>query len=626
MHTRFHTYIFKLVCIFTVIVTLSACDSLENTLKMDRGGHLEKQDYRDALAPRDIAEDDFFKTANRGGNIPALKPYVAGPSALSTTKPMPVVSVSVNRSVPLKDLLYDLAQKADLDLELDPRIQGSIIFTARKRPLDQIIDRIAKMASLRYSISDNTLRIELDSPFHKTYKIDYLSYIRSNQSAISTDVSVVSGDGADTGSTFSSSSESQSDFWGELERNLTAILANQSAQALKTAADPALTIIDQDPNFAAVGQPDEDGNLVVAPPSAIVNIAPQMVASTSDISQDSGDNSSSAALFSINKQAGLVNVFASGNTHDEVQDYLQKVRDSVTSQVLIEAKILEVTLNDEFASGINWSSINTFSPEASLAFTSPTLQNATIFDAIPIGASEGGQTPSSAFAAVYNGNDFNALITAISEYGTTKALASPRLIVLNNQSAVLNVAKNRVFFDIQLTREDGIDGEPDTVEVESEIRNVPEGILINVIPSISKEDKTVSLAVRPTVTSVGNDTVIDPGVQIVAAQLGVTGIESRVPQVSFQEVDTVMNVRSGQPIVMGGLIQDKTSSIEDGVPVLADIPVMGSLFLTHYDQVRKTELVIFIKATILQDPSDSIHNTDRDLYRRFSVDRRPFRL
>ena len=109
-------------------------------------------------------------------------------------------------------------------------------------------------------------------------------------------------------------------------------------------------------------------------------------------------------------------------------------------------------------------------------------------------------------------------------------------------------------------------------------------------------------------------------------QLGVTGIESRVPQVSIQEVDTVMNVRSGQPIVMGGLIQDKTSSIEDGVPVLADIPVMGSLFRTHYDQVRKTELVIFIKATILQDPSDSIHNTDRDLYRRFSDDRRPFRL
>ena len=100
-----------------------------------------------------------------------------------------------------------------------------------------------------------------------------------------------------------------------------------------------------------------------------------MVASTSDISQDSGDNSSSAALFSINKQAGLVNVFASENTHDEVQDYLKKVRDSVTSQVLIEAKILEVTLNDEFASGINWSSINTFSPEASLGFTSPTLQN-----------------------------------------------------------------------------------------------------------------------------------------------------------------------------------------------------------------------------------------------------------
>ena len=103
-----------------------------------------------------------------------------------------------------------------------------------------------------------------------------------------------------------------------------------------------------------------------------------------------------------------------------------------------------------------------------------------------------GQTPSSAFAAVYNGNDFNALITAISEYGTTKALASPRLIVLNNQSAVLNVAKNRVFFDIQLHVKTVSMVSQTQLKWNLKFRNVPEGILINVIPSISKEDKTVS--------------------------------------------------------------------------------------------------------------------------------------
>src|SRR5690606_18869846 len=131
------------------------------TLKADREGNLEIQDYRDALATRlpDTDEDD----ASSAGSIPGLQPYVAHSDP--HMKSMPLVSVSVNQSVPIRDVLYELAEQADYDIELDPRIRGSLILTARNRPFDQVIERIADMAGLRYKFEDDTLRVELDMPY-----------------------------------------------------------------------------------------------------------------------------------------------------------------------------------------------------------------------------------------------------------------------------------------------------------------------------------------------------------------------------------------------------------------------------------------------------------------------------
>ena len=96
--------------------------------------------------------------------------------------------------------------------------------------------------------------------------------------------------------------------------------------------------------------------------------------------------------------------------------------------------------------------------------------------------------------------------------------------------------------------------------------------------------------------------------------------------VNVQEIDSVIQVRSGQPVVMGGLLQDRAVTNDAGVPVLGETPVLGALFKDHDDQIQKTELVIFLKATILDSPGDTIHVADKDLYRQFSSDRRPLRF
>lgn len=595
-------------------IGMTGCDLVDNQLKTDRSSHLDFQDYRDALAPK-LAEHDAQSNAADDSGIPDFQSYVATPS--ENIKPMPLVSISVNQTVPLRDVLYELAEQADYDIELDPRISGSIIFTARERPFDMVIKRISEIAGLRYKFEDDILRVELDTPYQKTYKLDYLSYIRKNTSSVKNDVAVVTGDGAGTGSKFETESTSEADFWAELQGGLTQILGvRASTGQMLTSADPQITAVEQSAPVAPViaEAVDENGQptIEVQPPNAVLQIAalPSSGGSATPVEAQ-------ANVFSVNKQAGIISVIATERQHNEVQSYLDEVRRSSTAQVLIEAKVLEVGLDDKYAAGINWDNI-------SIGDTALTFVNSGSL-ARPFLSGETSQESNFKMSVI--GNDATAVVDALSKFGTVHALASPRMTVLNNQSAVLNVATNQIYFEIDIDVSSTDAGTQTTVD--SEIRNVPEGVLINVQPSINLDNKTVSMAVRPTVTRI-TEYREDPGVAFVVAQAAADGvdidIESGIPVVNVQEMDSIIKVSSGQAIVLGGLLQDRTTSEEKGVPVLSEIPLFGKAFQNHTDTVLKTELVIFLKATIIDADGQTVDSVDRDLYRRFSGDRRPLDL
>ncbi len=222
-----------ILSLLLITLVLPACDMAKNQLKPDRAANMEIQDFKDALAERlPESDDDLLGGFADTSEIPDLQPYVARPQEYMET--MPLVSVSVNQTVPVKDVLYELAEQANMDIELDPGIRGSIIFTARSKPFDEVIERIANIAGLRYTFKNGVLRVEEDRAYNKTYKIDYLSYLRTNSGSVRTDIGVVSGEGADTGSTFEARTESEADFWGELDSNLTQISGGASTGALRT--------------------------------------------------------------------------------------------------------------------------------------------------------------------------------------------------------------------------------------------------------------------------------------------------------------------------------------------------------------------------------------------------------
>ncbi len=669
------THKFLLLSVFALgFLTLQACDLAQNHLKIDRDTNSEFQDYRDAFAPREAA----LEAKSSPEEIPPLESYVMEQD--QNLKALPLVSVSVNQSIPLRDVLFEIAKQADYDIELDPRIQGSIIFTARNKPLDVVIDRIAEIAGLRYKFNDDSLRVELDTPFTKNYQVDFLNVSRKTSSSIAASGQLASAGGdsggggggeSENGSKFSIDSESEVDTWKELEDNLKQILESNSApNFLRTPEDPSITsqapvANDAVPPVPPVSEDQLNGSENVTSGMAVKrNVTGNGASNTvsqsalqyaqatvpgnisgqpapvppADATQTQADPSASASVdssgaasaptsadatpptpvlevgslptgsageansvefkpnYSINKQAGIISVYANQRIHQKVKDYIDLVQKALSSQVLIEAKVLEVSLSDQFAAGINWNLIPFKGSTLNFSLNSrrPTIEGAT---------GTGG---------VLNLSDESPadLVEAISSFGTIHSLASPRLTVLNNQSAVLNVARNLVYFEVET---DTTSNDNTTVTTsDSDIKTVPEGVLINVVPSIASDLNTITMTVRPTVSR-RETSVADP---VNAANL--------VPQMNIREFDSVLKMKSGETVVMGGLINDRSNSSQSGLPVLSETPVFGALFRNQGDQITKTELVVLIRATVLTKASDSIDNTDRDIYKLYSQDRRPF--
>ena len=627
----------------------------------DRELDYDRDDYRNAMRPRPVKKGDSLD------NIPELMPIIAEDK--KNILPQPLVSITVNQDVPIRDIFYELAKQAEVDLELDPTITGSIIFTAYNRPFDQVVERICDMSGLRYQFKNNVIRIERDTPYMETYKIGYLGIKRDFTSSINSSTSSASGSsggGGSNGSTSSITSTTNTDFWVELEANITQIiqatnqqvsLTDQSAPISAPQAIPALST-DQ---LASVSPPAAAGATALpaipadtsaaagtattpaaspaaaAAPTAPVAASPAPVPAQGSSSPAvagllnptatqnavaggaaggtagaaAGGASSAGSVanpyFSINRQAGMVNVFASGKQHRRIRAYIDEMMKSVNTQVLIEAKVFEVELNDENTLGIDWSYINDDTALGisldRLGFTDPTTTTGGVF-------------------ALSSGR-FDAVLTAISRFGTVRALSSPRLSVMNNQTAVLNVSESRVFFKLEIERTEGTDNNPPRTDITSETNNVPEGLIITVHPSVDNDTGEITMNLRPSMTRIVRS-VSDPGTAI-AARLAGLELESFVPELSVREIDSIVKMDSGRTIIMGGLMQDRAEGTQQSIPLLGELPLVGNLFRAQRDLNKKTEMVIMLKATIVGN-NPKLDQTDKDLYNSMGQDRHPFEL
>ncbi len=604
-----------------LLLLLASCGN--NYEYYDRDAKLGRDDYREALAakapPAEKPAPPIPDFAPMVGDVPTEPNQDRGKS----------VSLQMDGNTPLREVLTELAKQAGYDLELDPRIEGSLILTARDRPFEEVLERISDMAGLRYTLKRGVLRVEQDTAYHKTYRADFPNMRRSTSSTVDTSVGL-SGSSAGGNATNESNANvtgtSDTDYWAEIISNLTQILGNT-----QRAQDVLLTNAPLSANSAqaAIAPPVSEGN---QPASAAAPATPASAAASATASgtapataaggTGTGGASAGQSSFTVNRQAGIVSVFATERQHRRVADYLNKLRQLVNAQVLIEAKIFEVQLNDEFRTGINWNSL--FGGALELGVN--TVPNLVVNQLNPLSNVSNQET---GISMLVDNEDVQGLLNFVQGFGTLRTLSNPRVTALNNQSAILRVVNNVVYFRLTVTPGTTAEGgavSPPTVTSSPEV--VPIGVIVSAQPSIDLDTDTIKLYLRPTVSRV-TGFANDPAVEFNLALSGSTtsaNLESRIPVVAVQEMDTIINMNSGQVVVLGGLMQDSSTVDEAGVPGLQDIPVVGLAAKNRSDYSRKTELVMFIKATVQRDGHNSVTGEDRELYSRFGNDRRPWRL
>lgn len=490
------------------------------------------------------------------------------------------------QNVSVQDLLFVLARDAKLNVDIHPAITGTVTMNVRDQTLPEILDRMARQVDLRYEMQGRNLSILPDLPFLKIYRVDYPNIQREGSISISTSTNVASTSigpgvsGGGTGSNASTSeilSKSNNRFWDTLVGNVRDMLRETDKVLPDGGAAAPQGTASTTPAAAAA-----------APVPATPTSAPASAAGRTIFRE--------AASVMANAESGHISVRATQSQHERVREFLDRVMRAARRQVLIEATIVEVDLSSRYQQGIDWSLIK---------------PNGTSYDSSfyvnPRGPSSGfqtGGTVSTLTALTLNGPslikgfDLTGMLSMLESFGTLRVLSSPKISVLNNQSSVLKVVDNKVYFVLSVTA--GTPATPTTAATpatySTTINTVPIGLLMTVTPQISESGEVI-LNLRPTISRI-TGYASDPNPVLAQYQT-----VNRIPEVQTREMESVLRVQSGGVAILGGLMQDSRNNNSDEVPVLNQIPVLSNLFKFRDESSKKTELVIFLRPTVLQDPT-----------------------
>lgn len=534
--------------LISLLCLLNGCDLIKHRQFHDSTLKLQKEDYEKMTKPPSTYKiaSPFRPKDSSIINMPQL-----------TSQMRKEVSLTLQENIPLKEALIELGRQAGVNLALNPHINSlttGVFYSAHRTPFIDIIKDICTIMRLRFQIQGNRLLIEPDDPYLVTYSVQFLSHTRKseNRISVSTDVfSPLENQGrTDNGSDSILLGKSIMDFWGELEQNLKMILTPEQTSTAK-----------------------------------------------------------SSQSYTLHKQGGLVLVIGTARQHQQIEDYLKKLKEAILTQVIIEAKIIEVTLDNEFKSGINWSQLG-----GDVHFTAPLGSLVT-----PHPGHSSRDPTRDVFTFTIEHEKFSSVLNLVKKFGTVRTLSNPRLTVMNNQPAMLKVATNEVFFHLEFDRYFQGDGKPDVENISSDALTIPIGLVMIVQPSVNLHTGEIMMTLRPTISRVQKE-VEDPAVAIKSHQK----VKSTVPVVQVRELDSVLKMKSGQVLVMGGLMEDHSSYISASIPGVDEIPLFGEFAKGKDDDHRVTELVIFLTTHIAEDPH--IVEADERIYNVYTEDPRPLRF
>lgn len=292
---------------------------------------------------------------------------------------------------------------------------------------------------------------------------------------------------------------------------------------------------------------------------------------------------SESGAFTINSLAGTVLVRDRHRNIETIAGYLARVTQSIVRQVDLEVEIYEVALNNTSELGINWqkvsstldSTFSTIPGQIGIPSSGGLIVQSPIF---------GGTPPATGIRIAHQRGTISAVLDALKQQGDLKVVSKPRLRTLNNQPAVVRVGQDLPVFVTQVTQSPG---SPPVISTNESIQTITVGTVLSITPQVSA-DGLVTLDITPAVS------------RLVRTETSATG-NTNAPVIDIRQASSIVRVRDGATIIMGGLVQDSSSSTRRKVPVLGDIPLLGKAFTGNYKTSERTELVFFLTPRIISD-------------------------
>jgi len=441
----------------------------------------------------------------------------------------------------IREVLISFSRTLKLNIVVDPEVRGNVTVDLKDVTLDEALENLLTPLGFDYKKEDNFIRVFKPKIQTRHFNVNFVVTRRTGSRTTSaatvatggyggygggsglgagTGVGVAGGMsgggmGGGGGSSTSVTGTDETDIWRELEIGIGSVLYGGSGGSYRDYYDRTI-----------IQRPGELGD--------------------------------EARGFTINRQAGVVTVSDYPENLTKVAKYLEIVQAAIERQVLIQARIVEVILSNEFRAGINWSVVSQH------FVASQNLANA------------GG-----VFQIGVMGANFNAVIDLLSTQGSVNVLASPMTIAMNNTPSIMRVGTQDVFFSTT-SLSDSTSGR--IIQTTETPTAITEGVVLSVTPQISS-DGYVTMNVNPSITE-RTGTATSPN-------------GNSVPILSVRETDTVVKVKEGETIVIGGLIRETERIEKSGVPGLKSIPLLGRIFQRTSRGTLKSDLAILLTPTIM---------------------------
>jgi MSHA type pilus biogenesis protein MshL len=506
--TSFREFLIGLMLILPV---LAGCASVEKTVDLK---------HATIKVPEETAMIKRERPVPPMPEAPDFRPVTEDASPLNTH----IVDV-VARNTPLRDVLHVIAQATSLNyvMERDVAPESPINVTLKSVTAETALQTVLASVDYFYTIKDNTIVIKTKDT--KIFELGHPPVTQSYSVDVGGDILGAATSGGGSGGSSGGSSGSST-------------VKGSVSQSVKS--DPAAydfwTMIEK---------------------------------SVAIILGTAGGEGSSTSNVAVNRLAGTVLVTANMQTLRKVEEYLTTVKKIMNRQVLIEAKIIEVNLNDAFKLGIDWNYVAGDLTTTTAGFTN--VISAT----------------SPYFKLALTDHRFSPVLKALETQGNVKLLSNPRINIMNGQTALLSVGQNQSFISKVETTTTATAGSTPITTYTVETSSVLSGMMIGMLPTINDQGE-ISITVTPITSNL---------VSLKEQAVGESSIS--LPIVDLRELSTTVKVRDGQMIILGGLISKKEALTDDQVPLLGNIPGLGLIFKSRDKQEARNELVIILQPMLV---------------------------